>query len=312
MPEFEPPENADIDITLELLSDARCHVTVSVVTQFEMEELGNLPITNGNVNLEISSPSSGQLKFDATGSVTFTEAALAQEEFMMLNMMNVGMINSELSQIEGKYLSEILGEVVELPPEAADIKIERISCTKFSWSEPTLEAGLTATLSGSVFENEELRDKLPIEFTLNINLTAEDNTVVMELTFDGYFKLPRVGNNVQWDFEAPEMENIPGLENLSLENLGELLKQYDIDFTLKVPSDASVSGLPPGCFQEGNTYTWSDDNAADALDLVLTGKVQGNVTYGYKPPAEFPWLVVGALVVVVVVVVVVAVALRRR
>lgn len=317
LPNFNPPENADIDITLELLSDARCHVTISAVAQFEMEDLGNIPITNGNVDLEISSPSSGQLTLDVTGSATFTETALDEETLMMLAMVNVDLINSELSPVEGKYLSEILGVDAELFPMVADIEIESIRCTTFSWSEPTLEAGMTTTLSGSVFENEELRDKLPIELTLGINLTAEDNIMVMELTLDLYFKLPVVDGQVQWSPKLPEMENIPWLENLNLENLGELLRQYNIDFTLKVPSDASVSGLPSNYSQEDNdTYTWSSDNAADALDMLLTGGVQPDITYGYEapssPPSEFPWLVVGVLVVVVVVAVVAVVALRAR
>jgi len=345
MPEFGPQENANVDITLELLPDARCHVTVNIEARFEMEGWGDLPITSGSLSLDVSSPSSGRLKLDVSGSATLSEAEVAEipEE---ITMMNAEMINSyiALSGIEGGSISEALSELwtmipgaeeIELP-EMEDIVIESIRCTKFSWREPTLGAGLTTTLSGEIFENEELRDELPInvdwsidisetsisstleaggekgEFTFEIGLTAEDTTVRMELTFDGYFDLPVVGDNVQWDFEAPEMEMIPGLENFDLENLGELLKQYDIDFTLKVPEDASMSGLPPGYSKEGGTYTWSGDNAADALDLVLTGEVQGNVTYGYKPPAEFPWLVVGALVVAVVVVVVVAVALRRR
>ena len=352
-PELRPPENANVDITLELLSDARCHVTVDVEAQFEMEGWGDLPITSGSLNLNVSSPSSGQLKLDVSGSVAFTEAGLdelPEEIRAMITTMNAEMINTyiALSGVEGGSLSEIISGLltmiseageIELPPGMEDIVIENIRCTKFSWKEPTLEAGLTTTLSGYIFENEELRDKLPInvngsidisetsiiltieassetgEFTLEIDLTAEDTTVTVVLTFDGYFDLPRVGDNVQWGFEVPEVqgiENVPGIENLSLENLGELLKQYNIDFTLKVPEDASVSGPPPGYSQEGDTYTWSGDNVANALDLVLTGEAQGNVTYGYKPPAEFPWLVVGALVVVIVVIAVVVVALRRR
>lgn len=348
LPDFEPPENADIKITLELLPDARCHVTVSIETQFEMEGWGDPPITSGSVSLGVSSPRSGQLKLDVNGGVTFSETGLAEipDEMRMMLTMNADMINSliALEGIEGQSLSEILSEMwimipeageIEMPPEMEDIVIEELRCTKFSWSEPTLEAGLTTTLSGDVYEDEELRGELPInldgsidmsetsisltiegrsdtvEFTLEINLTAADTTVTMVLMFDGYFELPVVDGQVQWSFEVPEMD-IPGLENFDLENLGDLSENYDIDFTLKVPSDASVSGLPPGYSQEGGTYTWSGDNAVGALDLVLTGEAQGNVAYGYKPSAEFPWLVVGILVVVVVVVVVIAVALRRR
>ena len=89
--------------------------------------------------------------------------------------------------------------------------------------------------------------------------------------------------------------------------------QYGIDFTLKVPEDASVSGLPTGYSQAGNVYTWSGANVAGALDMVLTGGVQPNITYGHEaPPSEFPWLVVGVLVVVIVAIVVAVVVLRRR
>jgi len=337
----------DVDITLELLPDARCHVTVGAEAQFEMEGWGDLPITNGSAGLDISSPKSGELKFDVSGSVTFSESGLdaIPEE---ISMMNADMINSliVLAGIEGQSLSEILPGIwtmipgvgeTEIPPEVEDIVIESLRFTKFSWSEPKLEADLTTTLSGSIFESEELRDELPVtidgsidmsetsisltveassetvEFTLGFNLTTEDTTAVMELTFDGYFKLPVVGDQVQFGLEVPGMD-IPGLESfINLENLGELLAQYGIDFTLKVPEDASVGGLPPGYSQAGNVYTWSGVNVAGALDMVLTGGVQPNITYGHEaPPSEFPWLVVGVLVVVIVAIAATVVVLRRR
>jgi len=343
-------EDMDVDITLELLSDARCHVTVGVEAQFEMEEWGDLPITNGSAGLEISSPSSGALEFDISGSVTLAGSGLAMipEE---ISMMNAEMINSliALAEIEGQSLSEILPVIWTIIPEAGeiemlqemeDIVIEDLRCTKFSWRTPKLEAGLTTTISGSIFEDEELRDELPItidgsinisetsmsltieassetvEFTLGINLTAEDTTTVMELTFDGYFDLPRVGDNVSWGFEIPEIGEIgtiPGLENFALENLDEFLGQYDVDFTLKVPENASVGGLPPGYSQAEDTYTWSGVDAAGALGAVLTGEAQPDITYGYEaPPSEFPLLIVGVLVVAIVAIAAAALVLRRR
>jgi len=340
-------ENMDVDITLELLPDARCHVTVWAEAQFEMEGWGELPITNGSAGLEISSPNSGELKLDVSGSVTFTESGLAAipEE---ITTMNADMINGliVLAGIEGRSLSEILPGIwamipgvgeTEMPEEVEDIVIESLRCTKFSWREPKLEAGLTTTLSGDIFESEELRDELPItidgsidmsetsisltieassetvEFTLGFDLTAEDTTAVMELTFDGYFKLPVVDDQVQFGFEVPGVD-IPGMESfVDLENLGEFLEQYDVDFTLKVPEGASVSGLPPGHSQVEDTYTWSGVDAAGALGMVLTGEAQPDITYGYEsPPSEFPWLVVGVLVVVIVAIVVAVVVLRRR
>ncbi len=305
LPGLPSIENMDVDITLELLPDARCHVTVSAEAQFEM---GEFPITSGSLNLRVSSPSLKQIKFDVTGNVTITEASLdmlPDEISVMLSMMNVDMINDSIAslEIEGKYLYEILG-AVELPPEAADIKIEEIRCTKLSWREPTIEAGLTTTLSGSVFEKK-------VDLSLDINITAEDNTMTIELTLNGYFDLPKVGGNVQWSFETPEIGTIPGLEYFALENLGESFAQYNTDFTLKVPENASVSGLPLGYSQTGNTYTWSGGNAADALNTVLAGETQPNIVYGYEAPPESPLLTVGILVVIIVAIVAAIVLIRR-
>lgn len=192
--------------------------------------------------------------------------------------------------------------------------------------------GLTATLTTfdkNIIENENvtwfligggtLRPSISLPtnsagqvFVVYTAPSYEDNTMEINLTFDGYFDLPREGDTVRWNLQTPNMENIPELENLNLENLSALLKQYDIDFTLKVPSGASVSGLPPGYSQNGDNYTWSGNNAADALNLVLTGESQANITYGYNPSAGFPWLVVGVLIAVFVVAGVVVIVLRRR
>jgi len=316
LPELPSIEDMDVDITLELLPDARCRVTVDIVAQFEMEEL---PLTGGNLSLGVSSPSSERLKFDVTGSVTFTEAGLdmlTDEVRTILMIMNADMINDfALSGIEGQSLSEILSEMgplvpgveeIEMPPEMEDIVIEDLRCTKLSWSEPTIEAGLTTTLSGSVFEKK-------VDLSLDIDITVEGNTATVELTFDGYFDLPRVGDDVRWGLEIPEIGTIPGLENFALENLGEFLEQYNVDFTLKVPEDASVSGLPSGYSQADETYTWSGVDAAGALGTVLTGEAQPDITYEYEaPPSEFPLLVVGVLVVAIVAITAAALVLRRR
>jgi len=317
LPELPSIEDMDVDITLELLPDARCRVTVDIVAQFEMEEL---PLTGGNLSLRVSSPSSEQLKFDVTGSVTLTEAGLdvfPAEVRTTLMTMNTDMINGliALSGIDGQSLSEILSEMgpmvpgveeIEIPREMEDIVIEDLRCTKLSWNEPTIEAGLTTTLSGSVFEKK-------VDLSFDIDITVEGNTATVALTFDGYFDLPRVGDDVQWGLEIPEIGTIPGLENFALENLGEFLEQYNVDFTLKVPEDASVSGLPSGYSQAGETYTWSGVDAAGALGTVLTGEAQPDITYEYEaPPSEFPLLVVGVLVVAIVAIAAAALVLQRR
>ena len=321
-PELPSIDDTNLDITLELLPDARCHVTASAETQFEGMGWGELPITSGSLELDISSPSSGQLKLDLDASATLSESELA----VIISMIDAEMIDNLLSGIEGQSLSELLSGILPTAPEE-DIVIEELRCTKFSWNEPTIEAGLTTTLSGSVFEDQMLLDELPItvdvsidmseastnvsidvnsetvEVTLEINLTTEDTTTTMELTLDGYFKLPVVDDQVQWSFELPEF--FP-------ENLGESFEQYDTDFTLKVPEDASVSGLPLGYSQTGNTYTWSGGSAAAALTTVLSGAAQPDIVYGYEaPPSEFPWLTIGILVVVIVAIAAAIVLIRR-
>lgn len=315
-------ENMDLDITLELLPDARCHVTANAETQLESMGWGELPITSGSVELEISSPSSGKLKLDVDASATLSGSELA----VIISMIDAEMIDNLLSVIEGQSLSDLLSGVLPTVPEE-DIVIEELRCTKFSWREPTIEVGLTTTLSGGVFEDQTLLDELPItvdvsidiseastnvsidvnsetvEFTLEINLTTEDTTTTMELTLDGYFKLPVVDDQVQWGLELPEI--VPT-------NLGESFAQYDTDFTLKVPENASVSGLPLGYSQTGNTYTWSGGNAAEALNTVLAGETQPNIVYGHEaPPPESPLLTVGILVVAIVAIAAAIFLIRR-
>jgi hypothetical protein len=312
MPEIGPPENARVNITVELLPDGRGHVTGTADAQFNV---GVLPITSGNLSLKVSSPGSRQLVFDVSGNATFTEEGLAElpeEARTMLSTINADIINNYIALfgLEGENLSEALSlipgiENVELPAKAAGIKIEKIEFTKFSWKDLKIEAGLATTISGTEFENK-------FNLSLDVQFTVDDNTMEINLTFDGYFDLPRVGNTAQWNLQTPRIKNILELENLNLENLNVLLKQYDIDFTLEVPSGASVSGLPPGYSQINITYTWSGNNAAEALSLVLTGGTQTNISYGYKPSAGFPWLVVGVLIAVFVVAGVVVVVLRKR
>jgi len=297
---------------MELLPDARSHVTANAEARFKA---GVLPITSGNLNISVSSSGSRQLKFEVSGDATFTEEGLAElpeEERTILSTINADIINAYIAQfgLEGENLSNALSKIpglepVELPTGAADIKIEKINFNKFSWKDLKIEAGLSTTISGSEFENK-------FNLDLDIHVTGEDNTMDINLTFDGYFDLPREGDTVRWNLQTPNMENIPELENLNLENLGEFLNQYDVNFTLKVPSGASVSGLPPGYSQNGDNYTWSGNNAADALNLVLTGESQANITYGYKPSAGFPWLVVGVLIAVFVVAGVAVVVIKRR
>jgi hypothetical protein len=74
MPEIGPPENARVNITIELLPDARSHVTANADARFKV---GVLPISSGNLSLRISSSGSRQLIFDVRGDATFTEAGVS-------------------------------------------------------------------------------------------------------------------------------------------------------------------------------------------------------------------------------------------
>jgi hypothetical protein len=189
-------------------------------------------------------------------------------------------------------------QAAEIPSEIADVRIEDFTCTKFSWREPTLSAGFSATLSGTIFENQELRDELPvtIEVVFDVSKTAmnfgiefssrtADGGFGMILTpekislkFEGSFELLRVENEVQWEF-LPEAQMICTPEEV--EELKELLEKNNIELTLKLPADAIVADLPSGYAQIGPTYTWSSDVVPDALASQLTGEVLPNITYAY-------------------------------
>ena len=178
------------------------------------------------------------------------------------------------------------------------MKIKSLTCTKFSWEEPTLSAGFSVTLSGTIFENQELRDEMPITIdgTLEVSKTTMSMGVnfhtktadggfgmiataeKISLWFEGSFELPRVDNEVRWEF-FPEAQTIYGAEQV--EDLKALLKKNNIKLTLKAPPEAEVSGLPSGYTQDGSTYAWFGTQAADALATQATGTVSPDITYTY-------------------------------
>jgi hypothetical protein len=347
----ELPENMNIDVTLDLESDGSFHLTVTVEATGPGGGFEYLPITSANVNIEISSPSSGQLEIDLNGSATLSEYGLGEMP-PELTVMTPEMINLMLQPFEGEYLSDLLenlfdtlGEEVELPlevenllpSEVEDLRLDSVSCTEFSWDGPTLEVGLTTTLSGSIFEDEELRAELPVtihlsfegdessmslsisassetvEFSMTFDITVTDDTWDVSLELEVIGELPQEGENVQWDFELSEAQQF--IENME-GNLDDWLENNNIELTLKVPEDAGISGdLPSGSTQSDSTYTWRGDDAADALESIITGQVDAQIEYEYMPPEEpsegLPWLWIGVGVAVVVVIVIAIVAARR-
>lgn len=339
LPTLPSIENMDVNILIEARPDGNCYVKVTAegAALTIAEDLLDLPLTQGDLDINISSPSPTHLNVRVEVGVTLLGSALRElspEIRTQLELMNRDMINFALSMFQGKYLWEILSaalgtlpEAKELPPELADLKIKEISCTKFSWSEPTLTAAFTLAISGAVFDNEELRAELPINIAANFSASATEATLGIELegkktggnlrikittqrttlVLDGVSELPKAGGQVRWNFSVPKISEIPNLENV----VDELIEKNNVTLTLKVPEDATVSGLPLGYSQEGSAYTWLGEDVAGALKQVLTG-AQVNITYSYtEPAAEFPWLAVGLLVAIVVTIALIL-ALRMR
>lgn len=129
-----PTQEADIDITLDLQSSGRCNVTVNAEAETgEPANLDEPPLSTlsaGEVDLEISSPSSGQLNIGLDVSVSLREGALDPQEKEQLGMIGTEMINTLLQSYvpAGTSLSDLLGAQAELPQEFADVTIDSISC----------------------------------------------------------------------------------------------------------------------------------------------------------------------------------------
>jgi hypothetical protein len=332
-----PMENADIDITIEPLSDGRCHVTATMqlVSDTTMD-LEDSPVTSAELSIQVTSPSSGEIEIDLDISADLASGMLDPDTEAQLAIITPSLANTyiQLYVPDGSTLGELLEGYIELIPELASVTIDEISCTSFSWSSPGASASLSTTLSGTLLENEELRSELPaslegsaevtessvslsleLESTsaeLSLSATAQTTgaTTTTNINFDGYFDLPRTGDQVQWDFEIPQIQ--PFIESYGYENVSDQLKQNDITLTLKLPSDASVSGLPTGAQQDGSTYTWDGDDAADAIAMITTGQLDGEITYDYEPPSELPWILIGLGIVTIIIVIAVAAAVRRK
>lgn len=329
----EIPENMDMDMSLEIEEDGSFQFSCTAEGTAPGEEIEELPITSADVDIEISSPSSGQLEIDLSGSVTFSENTLGELPLENLSTMTAEMLNLMLQEFEGKPLSEILfgftGEEVELPPEIEDLRIDSINFTEFSWDEPTLVVGVTATISGSIFEDEELRDELPVtidisfegdESSLNLSISASSETVEFDMSLESTLTddtweislsieaggvLPEFGKEGLGSFEVP-----PAAQDLLGEqDLSETLKGQNITFKLTVPGGTDVSELPGGYDQSDGTYTWTGSSAADAFESMMTGEAGPS---GGPGEEGLPWLWIGVGVAVAVIVIIVAVVAVRR
>ncbi|MEA1905208.1 MAG: hypothetical protein U9M97_04970, partial [Candidatus Hadarchaeota archaeon] len=221
------------------------------------------------------------------------------------------------------------GGEVELPPEIEDLRIDSINFTEFSWDEPTLVVGVTATISGSIFEDEELRDELPVtidisfegdESSLSLSISASSETVEFDMSLDAILTddtweislsieaggvLPEFEERGLGSFEIPPAAQ--GL--LGEQDLSETLKGQTMTFKLTVPEETDVSGLPSADEHSDGTYTWAGSSAADAFESMMTG--EAGPSGGPGEEEGLPWLWIGVGVAVVVAIII-AVAVTRR
>lgn len=328
----ELPENVNIDTSLEFESDGSFHFTVSAEGAMPGEEIEQLPVSAVDLNIKISSPTSGQLEIELDGSATFTEYGLAELPLENLSIMTPELLNLMLQEFKGKSLSEIpsgiAGEGIELPPEIENLKIESANFMEFSWDEPTLKMGLTATISDSMFEDEELRAELPVtinlsfeenesslsitigassgwaEFDMSLSLTFIDNIWEMSLSMEASGTLPEFEEEGLGYFEIPpEAQKL-----LEEQDLSEVLEGQNMTFKLTVPEGTDVSGLPGGYDYSDGTYTWAGGNAVSALESIITG---AGAEVGPSGEEELPWLWIG-IGVIVAIVAITAVAVVRR
>lgn len=327
-----PFENMDVNIALELKSDGRCYFNVKI--EGPSPSLPTLPRLGGSFDFDVSSPSSGLLAVATEGNVNLSEEILT-DEFNMGLAAIIGMYTSmpdALNSILRQGIENALQQAKEagqLLSNLADLTVQEARITKLQWDRPKLTAGLSITMRATLFENQKLRDELPLKIdgSLDISATAINLTIefssrktngdlgltvtAQRMTFelDGSLELPKVGENVQ--FEIPETQAM--IEPEQLEELRAILGKNDVTLSLKVPADAEVTGLPPGSTQADSTYTWSGEGAADAIASIATGQAKTGITYKYKPPApSAPWVLVAIVAVIVAVAGAAVVVLRRR
>lgn len=145
------------------------------------------------------------------------------------------------------------------------------------------------------------------DFSLSVDVQSTDTTSTISATLDGYYEITPTEDQIQI--------SVPGTGMLGseyYEDMRDSLEQNDISLTLKVPSDASVSGLPSGYQEDDGTYTWTGNDAADAIASIATGQAAGaEITYEYVPESELPWMWIGVGVVIIVALVAAAMVARR-
>jgi len=314
-------ENATVDITIRLTPDARREITVHAEIPIPdvIESIGFLSSATAQVN--ISSPDPTSLQLTANCSVTFTQPVDQNTDMMLAEIalmysMTPSIIDSQLQQFIGPFIENFSDEL----PELSDLQLENVSVTSFNWQSPTLTAGASMTLSGTIFDNQKLRDELPISLNENINISQTTATLRVDgssknyngwieivattetLTIDGFISssLTVVGENVEADIGL----DLPA-------DVGNLLDGTNTTVTLIVPEGTSIEDMMPGFTQEGSSYTWERDNGASLIVDITAGQPLARVSYTYVPPSS-AWLIIAALIAIIVPIAVAGIILWRR
>jgi len=261
------------------------------------------------------------LQLTANCSVTFTQPV---DQNMDVQLAQIALTYSTMPNVVNSYLQEILGPYMENLGDRfsglADLQLENISVTSFNWQSPTLSAGMSMTFSGTIFENQKLRDELPINLNGNINVSQTTATLRIDgnsenyngwveivaapetLTIDGFISSPLtvVGENVEADVGL----NLPA-------NIESLLEGTDTTVTLILPEGTNVNEMMPGFTKEGNSYTWKRDNGASLIVDMAGGQPLASVSYEYVPPLS-TWLIIAGLIAIIVPIAIATVIMWRR
>jgi len=326
-------ENSTVNVTIRLTPDARREITVHAEIPITgvSEDIGILG--SANIQVNISSPSPTSLQLTANCSITFTQPV---DQNMDVQLAQIALTYSTMPSVVNSYLPEFLGleNLGDRFPRLADLQLENASVTSFNWQNPTLSAGANITIQSEIFENQQLRDKLPISISGNLNISATEIRLRIEgsnanangwielnvanntqfnntLTIDAFLSLPSevigelVNPNVGLDLPLGNLEN-------TLANLENMFEGVHITATLIVPDGSNIENLQAGYTQDGNSYTWSGENATKAIADVITGQPLANVSYRYVPPSSSTWLILAVLIAIIVPIAIAGIILWRR
>jgi hypothetical protein len=315
-------ENSTVNVTIRLTPDARREITVHAEIPITgvSEDIGLL--SSANIQVDISSPDSRSLQMTGNASVTLTQPVSQDLDVQLAQIaltysMMPSVVNSNLQQILVSFMENLGDEFLGL----ADLQLENASVTSFNWQSPTLSAGVSMTFSGTIFDNQQLRDELPITLRGDINVSSTTVSLRLDgnsrnyngwveivaaldtLTIDGFISSPlsMIGENVETSIGT----NLPF-------NIGDLLEGTDTTVTLIVPEGANIEDTMPGFTQEGSSYTWKNDNGASLIMDIAAGQPLADVSYKYVPPSSYTLLIVATLLAIIVPIAIAAVILKRR